>query len=166
MRRGWILGLVVVAAVCAIIGMGIVGASETKAGSATKSEEKTSVCQKVVRHVVCFKFKDTASPEEVQKVCDAFANLKNEIPFILSYEAGSNVSPENLSKGFTHCYILTFKNQKDRDAYLPHPAHKAFGGNLRGLVDDVFVIDIETSPGCCGQCGSCAKGASGSVTQP
>jgi hypothetical protein len=55
---------------------------------------------------------------------------------------GINVSPEGLDKGFTHCFILTFKSEKDRDAYLVHPDHKAFGGLVGPVLDDVFVIDF------------------------
>ena len=97
-----------------------------------------------VMHVVCFKFKEEAAQEQIDKVCKDFADLKNKIPGILRYQAGVNISPEGLNKGFKHCFILTFKNVKARDAYLPHPAHKEFGKSLGGLISDVFVIDIET----------------------
>ena len=43
--------------------------------------------------------------------------------------------------GFTHCWVLTFKTDKDRDAYLVHPEHKAFAGLVGPVVDDVFVVD-------------------------
>ena len=160
MKRSRIVGSVVALVICALVGIG--ASSNAREGSEAKSEAQSSTCRKIVRHVVSFKYKDTASPEEIQKVTEAFANLKNEIPFILAFECGTNVSPEKLDKGFTHCYILTFKNQKDRDAYLPHPAHKAFGKKLGGILDDVFVIDFETCPGCvCGGCGAGGQGGSG-----
>ena len=59
-------------------------------------------------------------------------------------EWGTNVSPEKHDKGFTHCFILSFKNEKNRDAYLVHPAHKAFGRLLGPVMEDVFVIDFWT----------------------
>jgi hypothetical protein len=71
-----------------------------------------------LRHVVAFKFKDTASPAEVKKVQTAFRALKSKIPQIASLEAGTNNSPENLNKGCTHGWILTFTSERDRDAYL------------------------------------------------
>jgi hypothetical protein len=58
-----------------------------------------------VRHVVVFRFKPGASPEQVR-------------------EAAA------------------------RDAYLPHPAHKAFGellGRL-GILDGAFVVDYAPAP--------------------
>lgn len=108
--------------------------------SFSSSEEKHGL----LRHVVSFKFKEEATPDQIRKVETAFADLQNKIPFIVSYEAGTNVSPEGHDKGFTHCFILTFKTAKDRDAYLPHPAHKEFGALVGPLLDDVFVIDFWT----------------------
>jgi hypothetical protein len=72
----------------------------------------------------------------------AFRALKEEIPQISTLEWGTNVSPEKHNKGFTHCFILSFKSDKDRDDYLVHPAHKEFGGILGPFMADVFVIDF------------------------
>lgn len=80
-------------------------------------------------------------PEEIQKVENAFRDLKKKIPQISALEWGTNNSPEKHDKGFTHCFILTFKTEKDREAYLPHPDHKAFGKILGPVLADVFVID-------------------------
>jgi Stress responsive A/B Barrel Domain len=38
--------------------------------------------------------------------------------------------------------VLTFKSEQDRDAYVVHPEHKAFGKLVGPLLDDVFVIDF------------------------
>jgi hypothetical protein len=100
-----------------------------------------SAAQKI-QHVVSFKFKSTASAEEIKKVETAFADLKNKISEIKSLQWGTNNSPEKLNKGFTHCWILTFKSEKDRDAYLVHPDHKAFAKDLGSILEDVFVIDF------------------------
>ena len=95
-----------------------------------------------VHHVVCFKFKSTASADEIKKVEEAFRALQDKIPGIESLKWGTNVSKEQKSKGFTHCFILTFKTDKDRDVYLEHPEHKAFIKLVGPVVDDVFVIDF------------------------
>lgn len=95
-----------------------------------------------LRHVVCLKFKTGTDEADIKKVEDAFRDLKNKIPGIVSLEWGTNVSPEKHAKGFTHCFILGFKSDKDRDAYLVHPEHKKFGKILGPVMDDVFVIDF------------------------
>jgi hypothetical protein len=60
----------------------------------------------------------------------------------VTLEWGTNVSKEQRDKGFTHCFILAFKSEKDRDTYIEHPAHKAFGKLLGPVLDDVFVIEF------------------------
>lgn len=97
-----------------------------------------------LRHVVAFKFKASATPAQIREVEEAFAALKAKIPQIAALEWGVNNSPENLNKGHTHCFILTFKSEKDREIYLPHPDHKAFGKLLGPVLEDVFVIDYWT----------------------
>lgn len=94
------------------------------------------------RHVVCFKFKDDASKEQVAAIEQAFAELPGKIDTITGYEWGTNVSPEGLADGFTHCFIVTFKDRKGLDVYLPHKDHKAFVEKLLPILDKVFVIDF------------------------
>lgn len=96
----------------------------------------------LLRHVVIFKYKDTAKPEEIAKVEAAFRALKKSIPGIVSFESGVNVSPENLNKGFTHCYILTFKTEKARDNYLTHPEHQKFVDLVKPVLAEPLVIDF------------------------
>lgn len=104
---------------------------------AQKNTEKT----KVLRHVVLFKFKDDASAANIQKVEDAFRQLKPKISLIKDFEFGKNNSPEKLDQGFTHCFFVTFASEKDRDDYLVHPDHKAFVEVLKPVLDKVLVVD-------------------------
>ena len=112
--------------------------------AATMSQAQSKTESKVLRHVVLFKFKDAATPEDVKKVEDAFADLAKKLPLIKGYEWGKNNSPENLNQGLTHCFLLSFSSEKDRDAYLIHPDHKAFGKILGPHLDKVTVIDYWT----------------------
>ena len=127
-----------------IVLLGIVSAlaltavTSVAADSANAGQEKKGP----LRHVVAFKFKETATPEDIKKVETAFRDLKKKIKEIQSYEWGTNNSPEKHNKGTTHGFILTFKNEKDRDAYLVHPDHKEFGKLVGPLLGDVFVIDF------------------------
>jgi hypothetical protein len=97
-------------------------------------------------HVVAFKFKPSATPQDIKKVEVAFEQLKHKIPQVVTLEWGTNVSPEQRNKGFTHCFVLSFKTDKDRDAYLEHPEHKAFGKLVGPVLDDVFVVDFWSKP--------------------
>ena len=95
-------------------------------------------------HVVSLKLKEGTTADQIKAVETAFAALKEKIPGITSLKWGTNVSPENKNKGFTHCFVLSFATEKDREAYIVHPDHKAFGGVLKPVIDDVFVIDFWT----------------------
>jgi len=95
------------------------------------------------RHVVLFKFKDGAPAEKIAAVEKAFAALPSKIDSIQGYEWGTNVSPENLAQGFTHCFLVTFKDKAGLETYLPHPDHKAFGKLLGPVLDKVLVIDFQ-----------------------
>lgn len=95
----------------------------------------------VLRHVVSFKFSPEATDSQVNALIDAFQNLQDDIPQIKAFEWGLNNSPEGLDKGMTHIFQLTFDNEADRDIYLPHPAHKAFGDAHGGIIEDLVVVD-------------------------
>ena len=95
-----------------------------------------------IRHVVHFKFKADADKALVAKVVTEFAALKGKISAVEALEYGTNVSPEKHDKGFTHCWIATFKNAADRDAYLVHPDHQAFVALLKPVLEDALVIDF------------------------
>ncbi len=104
-------------------------------------EKEVIKMDKALRHVVLFKFKDDSFEEDVQKVVDAFLELPEKIDQIKAIEWGTNNSPEGLDQGFTHCFFLTFASEEDRDAYLPHPDHQAFGAILGPHLEKVLVVD-------------------------
>ena len=97
---------------------------------------------RVLRHVVLFKFKETSTPEDVARIVAAFRGLPARIKEIAGFEWGTDVSPEGKAQGFTHCFLVTFRTAADRDAYLPHPAHKEFVGIVGPHVDKVCVVDF------------------------
>ncbi len=93
------------------------------------------------RHVVFFKFKDSATPEQVAGIEQAFIELSRKVETVTGFEWGTNVSPEGLNQEFTHCFLVTFKDRAGLDVYLPHPAHEAFVAQLKPLLDKVCVLD-------------------------
>jgi hypothetical protein len=102
--------------------------------------------EKVLRHAVFFKFKDGTSADDLDKIVQAFNELPRKIDVIQDYQAGKNVSSVGLDDGFTHCFLLSFKDEAGRAEYLPHPEHDAFVGVLRPHLDKVFVIDYWGRP--------------------
>jgi hypothetical protein len=93
------------------------------------------------RHVVLFKFKDSATSEQVQGVEKAFIELAKKVDTVKGFEWGTNVSPEGKNDGFTHCFFVTFADKAGLDVYLPHPAHTEFVNVLKPTLDKVCVFD-------------------------
>ena len=126
-----------------VVGISLVN---TLGGAEVDSSKKTKR-DRVLRHAVFFSFKESSSERDVQSVIDAFAALPAKIPEIKEFEWGTNNSPEGLDDGFTHCFVLTFDDEKGRATYLPHPAHTGdFADALRPHMKDVFVIDYWGKP--------------------
>ena len=98
-----------------------------------------------LRHVVLFGFKATATPEQIEEVEQAFCALPAKISEIRDFEWGTDVSVENLAQGYTHCFLVTFLSEADRDIYLPHPAHQAFVNLLQPHLEQALVVDYWSS---------------------
>ena len=97
----------------------------------------------MIRHSVLFSFKEGTDEADLEKIENKFNLLKSEISEILEFEWGLNNSPEGKTKGFTHMFLLTFKNLYDRDSYLIHPKHQAFSGLVGPYLEDVLVFDYD-----------------------
>jgi hypothetical protein len=99
----------------------------------------------VLRHMVLYKFKDGLEPAKIQQVVDAFASLQKKIDAIVGFEHGTNVSKEGKSEGFTHCFVVTFRDEKGLATYLDHPAHQQYVQVVRDKREKVVVFDYWTS---------------------
>ena len=85
-----------------MIVLGLLACICVTAVSAQKANDK------MLRHVVMFKFKDDATTTNVKSVEDAFLLLPGQIKLIKDFEWGTNNSPEKLNEGLTHCFFVTF----------------------------------------------------------
>lgn len=108
------------------------------AGQAAEKKEK------LLRHIVLYKFKDDLQPEQLREVIDAFSALPKKIDTIVGFERGTNVSPEGKSEGLTHAFVVTFRDAAGRDAYLTHPAHLDYVKIVRDRREKVVVFDYWT----------------------
>jgi hypothetical protein len=96
---------------------------------------------KVLKHVVMYKFRDDCTPAQIQQVIDAFSTLPKKIDAIIGFEQGTNVSKEGKSEGLTHCFVVTFNDEKGLEAYLKHPAHDDYVKVVRDKREKVVVFD-------------------------
>ncbi len=96
---------------------------------------------RVLRHIVLYKFKDGLPAADLQEVIDTFAALPSKIDTIIGFEHGTNVSPEGKSEGLTHVFVVSFRDEVGRDAYLKHPAHLAYVDVVKNRREKVVVFD-------------------------
>jgi len=123
---------VVVAAVALSVLAGAVMSGEKKAKNPQLGK---------LRHVVLLQFKEGTAPKKVKEIEDAFRKLPSKVPSVVDFEWGTNNSPEGMTDGFTHCFLVTFNDAAGRKVYLPHPAHQEFVGVLKPHLEKVLVID-------------------------
>jgi len=119
--------------------------TDEKPTSASKTQYTKEPAQ-VLRHVVLFKFKDDTTHQQIKDIESAFCALPSKIDSIYDFEWGTDVSVENRSEGFTHCFLVTFLSKADRGVYIPDPAHKEFGSMLGPYLDKVLVVDYWAKP--------------------
>ena len=105
------------------------------------AQQTVQVEERMLRHVVLYKFRDGIPADTLRKIEKAFYTLPEEIPEIRDFEWGINNSAEGLNKGFTHCFLLTFDSEEGRAVYLPHPAHQALWSQISSWVEDSLVLD-------------------------
>ena len=96
-----------------------------------------------VKHVALLKFKDGTSEDEINRIFSELMDISENIPGIEDYVSGPNISPEGLSEGYTHGFVMTFSDASARDAYLPHPDHEKFKAGAIPHIEKVLVIDFE-----------------------
>lgn len=97
--------------------------------------------KQVLRHVVMYKFKEGLSAGQIEEVSAAFSALPGKIDSIIGFEKGTNVSIENKSEGFTHIFVVTFRDEAGRDRYLKHPAHDDYVKVVKDRREKVIVFD-------------------------
>lgn len=112
----------------------------TSAVAQGKQNEKLKA--NALRHVVLLKFNESSTREDIAKVETAFKDLAKKLKMVKDFEWGINNSPENLNQGLTHCFILTFQSEKDRDDYSVHPEHEKFVDVLKLHMEKATVVDF------------------------
>ena len=108
---------------------------------------RCEACQKgaqVVRHVVLFKLKAGTTPEQLREIEQGFCALSRKVDGICGFEWGTNIGKEERAQGFTHCFVVTFKDEASLEAYGPHPAHEEYKALLGPHLDKLLVIDYWT----------------------
>ena len=89
----------------------------------------------MMHHLVLLKVRSDVPASEVERVFGLLDGLRNDIDGLESFRGGPYSSPEGLARGFTHAFVMEFRDAASRDAYLPHPAHEAVKSEVLGILD-------------------------------
>ena len=96
-----------------------------------------------VKHVALWKFKEGTPPEKIDMVLQELLDVSETIPGIEDYVSGANNSPEGMTQGYTHGFVMTFENAEARDAYVSHPDHERVKAVILPHIESVIIFDFE-----------------------
>lgn len=96
-----------------------------------------------IKHLALIKFKDGTTDEQLTQLFDQLLDLSETVDGIEDYVSGPNSSPEGLNQGYTHAFVMTFRDAAARDSYLAHSDHDKFKETFLPLIDSVIVFDFE-----------------------
>ncbi|MBI2300488.1 MAG: Dabb family protein [Armatimonadetes bacterium] len=96
----------------------------------------------MVEHLVLFKLKPDATPQQVDALLAALQRLKDQIDTVRELTCGHNFSDR--SNGHQIGLLVRFADRAGLAAYLPHPAHQACVEDyVKPILVDVTVVDYE-----------------------
>lgn len=96
-----------------------------------------------VQHMVILKFKPEVTQERIDELFAMVDAMQGKIPGIEYCKGGPYSSPEGFNQGYTHGFLVTFKDAAARDAYLPHPEHDKVRDALLASIEAAVAFDFE-----------------------
>ena len=100
-----------------------------------------------IQRIVCFKFKAGTTSEAIQQHMRGFANLKDSISYILSYQAGVTVNGDLTEKPeYDVMHYCTYRNEEEIKLYSVHPVHQRFIKQNKAIWEKVLVINSKVRP--------------------
>ncbi|KAG1745843.1 uncharacterized protein EDB91DRAFT_126679 [Suillus paluster] len=97
-----------------------------------------------IHHIVLYKFKPEATPEQRQSVIDSVSALPSQIPAIQGLVTGE-ILFNPLAHGYDDGVIFLFESVAKLDEYRPHKAHTDYQAFSAPYIEDKLIFDIETA---------------------
>ena len=94
-----------------------------------------------IQRVVCIKFKEGTSNEEVEKHFRDFAIMKNAVKDVVAYSAGQVQNAEETGKEYDVIHYLTFRTKEGAAQYTANADRKAFVKANEGNWDNVLEMN-------------------------
>lgn len=98
---------------------------------------------KKTQHLVLLQFKAGVPAAMIAGLFADLGGLREVIPGIEHFSGGPYSSPEGLNQGFTHGFVMTFRDAESRNVYLDHPEHEKVKQAILPHIDNVIAFDYE-----------------------
>lgn len=92
-------------------------------------------------HIVMLSFKQPLEQRDQDYIVGVCAEMKRELPGVLSIEFVSNVS--NRSPSYTHAFVAAFVDEAAHDHYQQAPLHVPLKEKVVELIDNLVVLDYQ-----------------------
>ncbi|PKI36371.1 stress-response A/B barrel domain-containing protein At5g22580-like [Punica granatum] len=95
------------------------------------------------KHLAIVEFKDNAAVDEILK---GMEKLVSEIDYVKTFEWGQDPEGQDiLRQGFTHVFLMTFRDKEDCSAFLSHPSHVGFSATFSAAIKKIVVLDFPSA---------------------
>lgn len=91
-------------------------------------------------HIALYRWKESATPEQVHQALKDVEALAPKLPGILDITTGENTS--KYSEGYTHVILVRGKDQAAIDAYRNHPGHAKAAAIIESMEDQGVGVDF------------------------
>jgi hypothetical protein len=95
-----------------------------------------------IQHIVVFRFKADVTAQQKADIATRFVGLANVTkhngkPYIVSITGGKAISKEGFDQGLEYGFVVTFKNESDRDYFVGKPYSDAMDPAHKAMVQTV-----------------------------
>ncbi len=95
-----------------------------------------------IKRIVLFKFKKDTPQKTIDQIFSGFEGLKDLVPGIQDFFHGPYSSSDNLNQGYTHAFVVTFRDAAVRDHFGSHTEHQRIVGILSPHAEGVLAFDF------------------------
>jgi hypothetical protein len=126
----------------AVVGIAATAPSRIAGATSSATPAPSAARAKLVRHVLLLAIAPATPPDRLAAIEAAMTKLPSQVPDVVAGESGRDVTGGARTQGYTHAFVLTFRDAAAIERYRSHPAHEAFVELTRPhLVKPPLVLD-------------------------
>ena len=99
----------------------------------------------MIDHVVLLALKPGHDADELADVMAGLSALAGQIEGFTAFRHGANRDYEGRSPAYGYGFVGQFRDALALAVYADDPRHRALGGRLMALCDDLLVADVESA---------------------